>query len=79
MRERHLVLGVLEWIMSLKLALVLHHVRPLLYDGVEEREGGLRAWDKVRAHGVVSILPILNDVGCSLAVSLLKCLLKENT
>jgi len=65
------MLGVLEGVMSLELTLVLHHVRSLLNDGVEEREGGLRAWDEVGAHGVVSILPILNDVGCRLAVSLL--------
>jgi hypothetical protein len=71
MRERHLVLRVLEWVICLKLALVLHHVRSLLYNGVEEREGGLRTWDEVRAHCVVSILTILNNVGCSLAVSFL--------
>ena len=71
MRERRLVLRVLEWVISLKLALVLHNVRSLFNDGVEEREGGLRAWDEVRAQSVVSILPILNYVGCSLAVSFL--------
>ena len=41
------MLGVLEGVMSLKLTLVLHHVRALLNDGVEEGEGGLRAWDEV--------------------------------
>jgi hypothetical protein len=71
MRERHLMLRVLEWVVSLKLALVLHHMRPLLDDGVEERERSLRTWDEVRAHCVISILPILNNVGCSLAVSFL--------
>ena len=65
------MLRVLEWVISLKLALVLHHVRSLFNDGVEEREGSLRAWNEVRAQSVVSILPILNDVGCSLAVSFL--------
>jgi hypothetical protein len=65
------VLRVLEWVISLKLALVLHHVRSLFNDGVEEREGGLRTWDEVRAQSVVSILPILHYVGCSLAVSFL--------
>jgi hypothetical protein len=65
------MLGVLEGVVSLELTLVLQHMRTLLNDGVEEREGGLHAWDEVRAHGVISILPILNDVGCRLAVSLL--------
>jgi hypothetical protein len=65
------MLGVLEGVMSLELTLVLHNVRSLLNDGVEEGEGGLRPWDEVGAHRVVSILPILNDVGCRLAVSLL--------